>query len=143
MAWFRILYSSNAFERSLDGARARDLSPASGVRAMVAFYRDHRAQHADVPAGDDVLEFRWGPVGDEFETAVVRRIRRHGSIDPERTLELAWRFARTERRDAVTSGQFAIDDPVESAAFLRRVTSSAPWVATKGAAVRSSTLSEG
>lgn len=141
MAWFRILYAKNAFERSLGGDTSR-LSPAAGLRAMAVFYREHRAQHAAPADGDDRLECRWGSTDDEFEVAVLRRLRRHGSDEPERVLQLAWRFARSEVRDAAASGHLAIDDPARAAAFVREVTASPAWAAIRGARPRSVTMVE-
>ncbi len=69
MAWFRILCAN---ERSSVSPRRHRfaastvwmrLSPAEGLRAMAAFYRDHRPQHAPAEDGGDVLEVRWGPGG--------------------------------------------------------------------------------
>lgn len=142
MAWFRILYTRNAFERSLDGSAAAGLTPAEGLRAMAAFYREHRAQHASVPDGDDVLEFRWATADEHFEVAVRRRLRRHGSDAPERVLELAWRFPRSGMRDAAASGRLSITDPVDARDFVRRVTGSAPWKAIRGSAPLWSSISE-
>ncbi len=140
MAWFRIVYAKNAFVRSA-GDPAR-LTPASGLRAMAVFYREHRAQHAAPADGDDVLEFRWERAGDEFEVAVLRRLRRHGSDGPERVLRLAWRFARSAERDAAASGHLVVDDPARATAFVREVTASAAWAAVRGARPRSFTIVE-
>ena len=126
MAWFRIVYAKNAFVRSAGDPER--LTPASGLRAMAVFYREHRAQHAAPADGDDVLEFRWERAGDEFEVAVLRRLRRHGSDGPE--------------RDAAASGHLAIDDPARATAFVREVTASAAWAAVRGARPRSFTIVE-
>lgn len=141
MAWFRILYAKNAFQRSLGRDPAR-LTPAAGLRAMAVFYREHRAQHAAPADGDDRLEFRWGRADDEFEVAVLRRLRRHGSDEPERVLQLAWRFARSAVRDAAASDHLAIDGPAQAAAFVREVTVSPAWAAIRGARPRSFTITE-
>jgi hypothetical protein len=143
MAWFRMLYSKNAFERSLGKRKVLDLSPAEGLRAMAAFYRDHRPQHAPAEDGDDVLEFRWAPNAGGYELAIMRRMRRHGDGHaPERTLELAYRFRMTGQREAVRAGQHALDDPNAANEFVRRMTASAPWKVVSGAAVTQRTLTE-
>ncbi len=142
MAWFRISYAKNAFERSLGKRKAASLSPAEGLRAMAAFYRDHRPQHAPAEDGDDVLEFRWGPNGGGYELAIVRRMHRHGSDEPQRTLELAYEFRMTPLRDSLEAGQHAIDDPAKSGEFVRRMTATAPWKVAAGAAVTRQTLTE-
>ena len=140
MAWFRILFAKNAFVKSLAGAKPASLSPADGLAAMIAFYRDHRPQHTE--AGDDVLEFAWKTDDDGFELAISRRMQRHGSDDPMRTLELAFRFASTERRDAVAGGQLGCSDVADLPRFRREITGSAAWKVAAGASVRSRTLEE-
>jgi len=142
MAWFRIRYSRNAFVRSLGARDAEGLSPAEGLRAMAAFYRDHRPQHAPADQGDDVLEFRWGPGSAGYELALLRRMRRHGSDDPERVLELRYGFRMTPQREAVKAGQHALDDPSATGAFVRRVTGSAAWKTVAGASVVTRSLTE-
>lgn len=137
MAWFRILFSKNAFLRSAGVKTADALSPSEGLRAMGAFYRDHRPQHAE-PDGD-VLEVRWGSPTD-YELTIVRRMQRHGQ--PEHVLELTYVFRSTEQRDAVSAGQLALDDPAATADFVRRVSSSAPWKVASGAAVLRRSLTE-
>ena len=141
MAWFRILYTKNAFERSLVGPSAQ-LSPSAGLRAMAAFYREHRAQHAVVADGDDVLEFRWARDGDDFAVTVLRRLRRHGSDDPARVLELVWRFGRSGMRDAAASGRLSITDPAQTPSFVREVTASPAWAAIRGALPQGPTITE-
>ena len=140
MAWFRILYAKNAFVRSLGGVKPESLSPAAGLAAMIAFYRDDRAQHTG--KGDDVLEFSWATDDDGFWLAICRRMQRHGSDDPMRTLGLTFRFASTERRDAVAGGQLGCQEPDDLARFRREVIGSAAWKVAAGAAVRSRTLDE-
>lgn len=140
MAWFRILYAKNAFERSLGagGKRRTDaLSPSEGLRAMAAFYRDHRPQHAE--PGGDVLEVRWAS-NDAYELTIVRRMLRHGQ--PEHVLELAFAFRPTPQREALSAGQHALDDPARTAEFVRRVSSSAPWKVVSGAAILRRSLTE-
>ncbi len=140
MTWFRILYAKNAFVRSLGGVKPASLSPADGLEAMVAFYRDYRAQHTE--AGDDALEFAWKTDGDGFELAISRRMQRHGSDDPVRTLELAFRFASTELEDAVAGGQLGCQEPDDLERFRREVLGTAAWKVASGAAVQSQTLEE-
>ncbi len=132
VAWFRILYAKNAFRRSIGKKNADALSPSEGLRAMAAFYRDNRPQHAPAEDGDDVLEVRWGPNAGGYELAIVRRMRRHGSEQPERILELAYGFGSTPQREALGAGQHALDDPAATADFVRRVSSSAPWRVASG-----------
>jgi hypothetical protein len=137
MAWFRILFAKNAFERSIGKRKPDALSPAQGLRAMVAFYRDHRPQHAETDG--DVLEVRWGS-NDSYELSIVRRMQRHGQ--PEHVLELTYAFAVTPQRAALGAGQQALDDPAATADFVRRVSSSAAWKVVSGAAVRRRSLTE-
>ncbi|MDQ2698767.1 MAG: hypothetical protein M3Y46_08240 [Actinomycetota bacterium] len=140
MAWFRILYAKNAFVRSLDGAKPESLSPAAGLDAMIRFYRDHRPQHTE--PGDDVLEFVWHSDDDAYELRICRRMQRHDSDEPVRTLDLTYRFARTERRDAVAGGQLGCQEPGDLPRFRREVTGSAAWKVAAGAAVQSRSLEE-
>ena len=140
MAWFRILYAKNAFVKSLGGVKPASLSPADGLAAMVAFYRDHRAQHTEV--GDDVLEFAWKTDDDGFELAISRRMQRHGSDDPVRALELSFRFASSELGDAVAGGQLGCQEPDDLERFRREVLGTAAWKIAAGAEVQSRALEE-
>ena len=140
MAWFRILYAKNAFVKSLGGVKPESLSPAAGLSAMIAFYRDHRAQHTG--KGDDVLEFSWATDDDGFWLAICRRMQRSGSDDPVRTLELSYRFAPTELGDAVAGGQLGCQETDDLALFPREVIGTAAWKVAAGAAVQSRTLEE-
>jgi hypothetical protein len=138
MAWFRIRFAKNAFLRSLDGAKPESLSPANGLDAMIAFYRDHRPQHA----GDDVLEFHWKSDDDGFELAICRRMLRDGGDEPARTLELAYRFTATELQGAVAGGQLGCGEPDDLPRFRDEVTGTAAWKIAAQAAVASQTLEE-
>lgn len=92
--WFRILYARNALLRSLalSGLAVDDLTISEAVRAMLDFSRDFRPQHAEL----DELFCRWGPVGDRYEFALVRRMHRHDH--PEALLSLVFEFAPTPSR---------------------------------------------
>jgi hypothetical protein len=140
MAWFQIRYSKNAFLRSLDGAKLESLAPPDGLDAMIAFYRDFRAQHTD--HGDDVLEFVWKTDGELFQLAICRRMLRRGSDQTPHTLELAFRFAANDRSSAVAGGQLGCQDVADLARFRHEVTGSAAWKVVAGAAVRSRSLEE-
>ncbi len=140
MAWFRITFAKNAFVKSLGGMKPATLSPTDGLSAMISFYRDHRPQHTE--AGDDVLEFAWKTDDDGFQLAISRRMQRHASDEPVRTLELAFRFALTERRTAVAGGQLGCGAVTDLARFRREVTGSAAWKVAAGGAVKSRTLEE-
>ena len=140
MAWFRILYAKNAFVRSLGGAKPESLSLADGLEAMIAFYRDHRAQHADV--GDDVLEFVWKTDDQGFELAICRRMQRHDSDEPARTLELAFHFAPSDLGDAVAGGQLGCQEPDDLERFRREVLGTAAWKIAAEAPVLSRSLDE-
>jgi hypothetical protein len=139
MAWFRIRFAKNAFLRSLDGAKPDSLSPADGLDAMIAFYRDHRPQHAV----DDVLEFVWKSDDLGFELAICRRMQRDDSSDPAHTLELAYRFTSTELQGAVAGGQLGCGDPDDLPRFHDEVTGTAAWkIASTAADVESQSLEE-
>lgn len=138
MAWFRIRFAKNAFVRSLDGAKPESLSPADGLDAMIAFYREHRPQHA----GDDVLEFVWKSDDHGFELAICRRMQRNDGDEPARTLELAYRFASTELQEAVAGGQLGCGDPDDLTRFCDEVTGTAAWKIAAQADVKSQSLEE-
>jgi phosphoglycolate phosphatase-like HAD superfamily hydrolase len=140
MAWFRILYAKNAFVRSLGGVKPDSLLPEEGLDAMIDFYRDHRAQHTE--AGDDVLEFAWKTNNDGFQLAICRRMQRHDSDEPSRTLELAYRFAASELGDAVAGGQLGCQEPDDLGRFRREVLGTAAWRIAADAAVQSQSLEE-
>lgn len=65
-----------------------------GVRAMEEFVSGHRPQHAEL----DELVCRWGPAGDAWEFAVVRRMQRHGH--PVSELTLAFGYTATTDRSS-------------------------------------------
>lgn len=94
--WFRILYARNALLRSLalSGLSAHDLTVSQGIRSMLDFARGFRPQHAEL----DELFCRWGPAGDHYEFALVRRMHRHDH--PEALLSLVFEFAPTPSRVA-------------------------------------------
>ena len=140
MTWFRILYAKNAFVRSLGGVKPGSLSPAEGLEAMIAFYRDHRPQHTG--KGDDVLEFAWKTDREGFELMICRRMQRQNSDDPVRTLDLAFRFAPSELGDAVAGGQLGCQDPQDLERFRREVLGTAAWKIAEGAPVQSRRLEE-
>jgi hypothetical protein len=140
MAWFRILYAKNAFVRSLRGVKPASLSPADGLEAMISFYRDHRPQHTG--KGDDALEFGWKTDGDGFQLAICRRMQRHGSDDPPRTLELAFRFAATDLGDAVAGCQLGCQEPDDLDRFRREVLGTAAWKVAASSPVQSQSLDE-
>jgi hypothetical protein len=92
--WFRIAFARNAFARLLAerGQGLDESTVAEGIRSMLEFSRDHRPQHAHL----DELVVRWGPNGDRFEFAIVRRMQRDGQ--PESPLSLVFGFALTPGR---------------------------------------------
>jgi hypothetical protein len=101
--WFRIAFAQNAFTRLLAerGQRLDELTLAEGIRAMLDFSRDHRPQHAHL----DELGVRWGPTGNRFEFAIVRRMQRDGQ--PESPLSLVFGFALTPGRQVHGSALIA------------------------------------
>ena len=100
--WFRIAYARNALLRSLaqGGLSLDELTPATGLGAMVQFRESYRPQHAEL----DELFCRWGPANDRYEFAIVRRMRRHDH--PEALLSLVFEYARAPSR--VGSGTASI-----------------------------------
>lgn len=90
--WFRVAYARNAFLRLLaeSGLSLGELTPARGVRAMLAFTREYRPQHGVV----DELVCAWGPVEGGFEFTITRRLQREGQ--PEAPLRLRFVVSKAE-----------------------------------------------
>ncbi len=105
--WFRIPYAKNAFLRSLD-APLDSLTLVEGIRAMLAFERDYKPQHARL----DRLGCSWEPTGERFEFVISRRMQRDGQ--PEKTLALTFSYALSSA--AGIHGTIAIDGPRDATA---------------------------
>lgn len=67
---------------------------------MHEFVSEHRPQHADL----DELVCRWGPAGEAWEFAVIRRMQRHGNPVSELTLT----FGYTATSDRSATGEVAV-----------------------------------
>ncbi len=77
-------YARNAFLRLLEERELEldALTPADGVRAMVAFAAEYRPQHGLL----DELECSWGPTEAGFRFAITRRLQREGQAEAPLTL---------------------------------------------------------
>ena len=76
------------------GLRVEALGVAAGVDAMVAFYRDVRADGCDVDADRDLLRYQWGTDDRCFELALTRQFMLGDGDDDEITqLSLTFSFA--------------------------------------------------
>lgn len=106
--WFRVAYSRNAFLRLLDerGTGLDRLTPADGVRAMVAFAAEYRPQHGVL----DELRCHWGPGDDDFRFAITRRLQREGQ--PEAPLTLTFIVPASDARQ--TTGEVVISSVAQA-----------------------------
>ena len=75
------------------GVALDTLTIMPGVRGMEEFFAEHRPQHAEL----DELVCRWGPSGDAWEFAVVRRMQRHGHPVSELILRFGYAAAPDRR----------------------------------------------
>lgn len=105
--WFRIPYVKNAFLRSL-GTPLDSLTLVEGIRAMLAFERDYKPQHAHL----DRLGCSWEASGDRFEFVISRRMQR--AAHPETTLSFTFAYALAAGR--ALHGTVAIDGPRDATA---------------------------
>ncbi len=114
--WFRILYSRNAFLRSLaeDGQQLETLSPMHAIRAMERFHTNFRPQHGDA----DELICDWGVSHEDdtlWEFAVVRRMTRH-DVPPVR-LRLVLQVLRREGDPRGSAPMTTWRDAAETAGY--------------------------
>ncbi len=79
------------------GTPKTDLTLAQGVRLMLDFYRDVRAQGVDLNDGGDMLLFQWGiydfdRTGPTFQCDITRQFIEAGAHDDEGMTQLSFTF---------------------------------------------------
>jgi Family of unknown function (DUF6022) len=86
---------------SRDGG-VRDLTPETAIEAMVAFYRDVRAEDCDLEADGDMLLAQWGMSkdghGERFVFEIIRQLITGDGED--RTVETVAAWMRSRLRDS-------------------------------------------
>jgi len=146
--WFRIAYAENALRRfaaqlgtPLDAVRAPD-----AVGVVLGFYREMRAQHADVRNEGDALLWQWGPDADatRFTIGLTRQLIREDA-DPITQVTVCLAYRWTPARRALGRGHAWCFDPAAAGDFEREVRSSPAYRAVASAApadiiVRTDTL---
>jgi hypothetical protein len=94
-------------QRSLDRAR---LTPEQGVAAMLALYRDERAEGCRFDRDADMLLFEWGVYnwgrGEFFDLSITRQLIHDSSGEDEDIwqLGLTFKFSPTHPLRAVRQG---------------------------------------
>jgi hypothetical protein len=112
------------FQRFLQarGVDLKALSPSTGIDAMLAFYRDVRADGCDLEQSGDMLLYQWGTYdwgeGPHFEVDVTRQfVLSPGEDEDIWQLGLTFRFSPNDRFQALGSGDRWCPAPAEEAAF--------------------------
>jgi hypothetical protein len=111
------------FERRLAGAGLTldGLTVPQGLSAMLAFYREQRAEDCQSGADGDMLLYQWGMSqgedGEVFELDLTRQMILDGDSEDENIwqLSLTFRFAPTEVLRAIDSGNKWCPRPVPRA----------------------------
>jgi hypothetical protein len=119
-------------QRSLDRAR---LTPEQGVAAMLAFYRDERAEGCRFERDADMLLFEWGVYnwgrGEFFDLSITRQLIHDSSGEDEDIwqLGLTFKFSPTHPLRAVGQGHRWCHDLGELEEFERFLRASAAFQA--------------
>ena len=120
----RVADAEREFEQCLRARHVdvRALKPAVGIEAMLAFYRDVRAEDADPPQTGDMLLFQWGTydwgAGEQFELDIARQLARSPGEDEDIwQLSLTFRLPPDDTLRALGSGNRWCQSPADLPAF--------------------------
>lgn len=132
----RVKKARQEFERYLKarGTDLRALSPAASLEAMLAFYRDVRAEGCDLEQNGDMLLYQWGTYdwgkGTHFEFDITRQlILEPGEDENIWQLSLTFRFTPDDDLRALDSGNKWCSSPAEAEAFAAFVRAHAAYAA--------------
>lgn len=122
-----------------EGGISLDTSPDIGLRALIDFYANIRADGCEPDADQDMLLFQWGTYdwgdGEHFEIDLVRQVIVPDEEDDDAIwqLHLTYRYSASAERALLGSGNRWWSSPHETADFTRFVLSAPP--VTQGIAV--------
>ena len=112
------------FQRYLSrcGDKGTPQTPRSGLARMCAFYREIRADDADLEADGDMLLFQWGTYdwghGALFEVGIVRQLIQRGAEDDDIwQLDLTYLFNPSDALIALGEGNRWCACPADLPAF--------------------------
>jgi hypothetical protein len=114
-------------QRALDRTR---LTAEQGVPAMLAFYRDERAEGCGFESDADMLLYEWGTYdwgrGEFFELSITRQLCRDGSSEDEDIwqLGLTFKFSTTGPLRGLRKGDRWCSDLSELEEFERFIQAS-------------------
>jgi hypothetical protein len=125
------------------GLKLSSLSPEEGIDAIIAFYKDVRADGCDLKQQGDMLLYQWGNydwgVGESFEFDITRQlIEGDGEDENIRQLNLTFHFKPTDSLHKLKNGNRWCRSPKMLKSFQSFVKSSGPFkavAATKPAEV--------
>lgn len=111
------------------GTPMDELTPAQGLRIMLDFYRDVRAEGCDIDADGDMVLFQWGTYGEgkkrTFQFDLTRQFILEEDDDSVMSqLAFTFRFAPTAESDALESNNEWCTTPDELEDFEAFVTGS-------------------
>jgi hypothetical protein len=112
----------------------RTLSPPTGLEAMLAFYRDVRADGCDLEQNGDMLLYQWGThdwgQGPHFELDITRQlILEPGEDENIWQLSLTFTFPPSDSLQALGSGNRWCPSPTELRSFETFVRAHAVYAA--------------
>jgi hypothetical protein len=110
------------------GLSLSELTPLTGVEAMLSYYAEERADSCDPNDDGDMLLFQWGTNdwgdGPAFEVNIIRQfIDTEADDDTPRQLSLMFRFDSAVALARLKSGNKWCGSPSELAAFRQFVSS--------------------
>jgi hypothetical protein len=117
-------------QRALDRTR---LTPEQGVQAMLAFYREERADGCRFESDADMLLYEWGTYdwgpGEFFDLSITRQLAHDSSGEDEDIwqLQLVFKFSPTDPLRALQHGSRWCHDLGELEAFERFLRASAAF----------------
>ena len=123
-----------AFAAFLAEAGVDLASPEAGLRTLIDFYANVRADRCDPDADQDMLLFQWGThnwgEGEHFEIDLVRQVMLPEEEDDEAIwqLHLTYRYPASAQLALLGSGDRWCPSPNEAADFARFVLNAPPVV---------------
>lgn len=108
------------------------LSPAEGIRLMLGFYQDERADGCEIDEDGDMLLYQWGCYdwghGETFEFNVTRQFMDAAGEDENiRQLSLTFKFNPNESLRKLAQGNRRRNSPDEISEFRSFIESSAAY----------------
>lgn len=127
------------FEQRIEesGTDLSDLTLAQGVRLMLDFYRDTRAEGCSLDDDGDMLLYQWGTYdwgeGKHFQVDITRQFMMGEDADDEAISQLSFTFLYlpSDFHDSLGEGNEWCSSPTEVAGFESFIQKSAAYQAVK------------